>query len=295
MIKKAYTKKKIKIYSLGDVGELNYPYKVINPSTLSIKEIASNTSIISDKIKKSKKPLFIIGESALRGKAGEYIFETLKNFLSENNFLRKDWNALNVLNQHAASVGALDLDFHSIDEKKNFLFFDKIEKNDFKFLYLLGADNIDFDKKDKFIVYQGSHGDKGAEIADIILPGAAYTEKNGLFINLEGRLQNSYKATYPPGEAKEDWIIFNEIIKIMKTPIKYPSIEHLKDSINKSLQQKTKHNYIEKKIVDFVDDKITLTPIDYYYTNAVARSSKTMSECRQIKKKSFSEEVKKVS
>ena len=294
-IRKAYTKKKIKIYSLGDVGELNYPYKVINPSTLSIKEIASNTSIISDKIKKSKKPLFIIGESALRGKAGEYIFETLKNFLSENNFLRKDWNALNVLNQHAASVGALDLDFHSIDEKKNFLFFDKIEKNDFKFLYLLGADNIDFDKKDKFIVYQGSHGDKGAEIADIILPGAAYTEKNGLFINLEGRLQNSYKATYPPGEAKEDWIIFNEIIKIMKTPIKYPSIKHLKDSINKSLKQKTKHNYIEKKIVDFVDEKITLAPIDYYYTNAVARSSKTMSECRQIKKKSFSEEVKKVS
>ena len=101
----------------------------------------------------------------------------MKNFLFNKNFIKKEWNALNVLSQQASRVGAIDLDLHSIREKENFSFFDKLDNDEFKFMYLLGADNINFDKKDKFVVYQGSHGDKGAEIADIILPGAAYTEK----------------------------------------------------------------------------------------------------------------------
>ena len=86
----------------------------------------------------------------------------------------------------------------------NFSFFDKLENKKFKFLYLLGSDNLNIKKENEFIVYQGSHGDRGAEIADIILPGAAYTEQNGLFSNLEGRVQECRKASYPAGDAKED-------------------------------------------------------------------------------------------
>ena len=201
-IRKAYVKNKVKIYSIGDPGDLTYPYQNIGSSTSIIEEIALGTHEISTKIKKSKKPMIIIGESALYGKTGQYIFESLKNFLLNNNYIRRDWNSLNVLSQQASSVGAIDLDFHSINEKENFSFFDKLKNNKFKFLYLLGADDINFNKDSKFIVYQGSHGDRGAEIADIILPGAAYTEKNGLFVNLEGKLQNSYKASYPPGESR---------------------------------------------------------------------------------------------
>ena len=192
-IRKAYKKNNTKIYSIGNPGNLTYPYENIGSSTTIIKNILSGSHALSEKIKKSKKPIVIIGESALSNNHGEYIFETLKHFLFKNNFINNNWNALNILSQDASRVGAIDLDFHSITEKENFSFFDKLDNDEFKFLYLLGADNINFEKKDKFIVYQGSHGDKGAEIADIILPGAAYTEKNGLFVNLEGKVQDAFR------------------------------------------------------------------------------------------------------
>ena len=148
----------------------------------------------------------------------------------------------------------------------------------------MGADNISFDKKDKFIVYQGSHGDKGAEIADIILPGAAYTEKNGLFVNLEGKLQKAYKASYPPGEAREDWIIFKDLADMMKQPLGYNNVKHLRELIYKHIQPKINNKAENKNKVDFVDGTILIKSIDYYYTNPIARSSKVMSECRQISK-----------
>ena len=284
-IRKTYVKKGIEVYSIGDPGDLTYPYKNIGNSTSVIKEIVEETHEISKKIKKSKKPMVILGESALYNNKGKYIFETIKNFLLKNNFLTNEWNALNVLPQQASRVGAIDLGLYSINEKNNFLFFDKLENNDFKFLYLLGADNINFDKKDKFIVYQGSHGDKGAEIADIILPGAAYTEKNGLFINLEGKLQNAYKASYPPGDAKEDWIIFKIISDMMKKPFNHSTVESIRESINRKIKSNIDTKDIKINNVDFVESDITIRTLDYYYSNTIARSSKVMNECRQISKK----------
>ena len=284
-IRKAYINSRLKIYSIGNPGDLTYPYQNIGSNTSVIKEIVSGSHEISSKIKKSKKPLVIIGESALYGKAGQYVFETLKNFLFSNNFIKKEWNALNILTQQASRVGAIDLGIHSINEKENFSFFDKLDNDDFKFLYLLGVDNINFDKKDKFVVYQGSHGDKGAEIADIILPGAAYTEKNGLFVNLEGKLQNAYKASYPPGDAREDWVIFKDLANMMKKPLEYNNVKYLRESINKKIQQKIDHVVNKTNSIDFVDENISIKSIDYYHTNPIARSSKVMSECRQIPKK----------
>ena len=232
-IRKAYVKSRLKIYSIGDPGDLTYPYKKITSNTSSIKEIISGTHEISSMIKNSKKPMIIIGESALNEVTGQYVFESLKKFLFENNFIRKGWNALNILTQQASRVGAIDLGIYNISEKENFLFFNKLDNDEFKLIYLLGADNINFEKKDKFIIYQGSHGDKGAEIADIIIPGAAYTEKNGLFVNLEGKLQNAYKASYPPGEAKEDWVIFKNLANMMKRPLDFSNIEQLHENIKK--------------------------------------------------------------
>jgi len=284
-IRKAYINSRLKIYSIGNPGDLTYPYQNIGSNTSVIKEIVSDSHEISSKIKKSKKPLVIIGESALYGKAGQYVFETLKNFLFSNNFIKKEWNALNILTQQASRVGAIDLGIHSINERENFSFFDKLDNDDFKFLYLLGVDNINFDKKDKFVVYQGSHGDKGAEIADIILPGAAYTEKNGLFVNLEGKLQNAYKASYPPGDAREDWVIFKDLATMMKKPLEYNNVKYLRESINKKIQQKIDHVVNKTNSIDFVDENISIKSIDYYHTNPIARSSKVMSECRQISKR----------
>ncbi len=284
-LEKTYVKKRLKIYSIGNPGDLTYPYEIIGSNTLSIKEIVSGEHKISNKIKKAKKPLVIIGDSALRGKSGKYIFETLKIFLSENNFITKTWNALNLLTQQASRVGALDLGFHSINEKENFTFFDKLENDEFKLIYLLGADNINFEKKNKFIVYQGSHGDKGAEIADIILPGAAYTEKNGLFVNLEGKLQKTFKASYPPGDAREDWIIFKDLANMMKNqPLGYNNVNQLRELILKNVEYKINNNIKSKNVTEFIEENVSIKPIDYYYTNSIARSSKVMSECRKIQK-----------
>jgi len=283
-IRKAYKKNNIKIYSIGDPGDLTYPYYNIGSSTSVIKDIVNGSHEISKKISRSKKPIIIIGDSALYGETGQYIFETLKSYLFNQNHIRKDWNALNILTQQASRVGAIDLNVYSINEKGNFLFFDKLDNNEFKFIYLLGADNFNFEKKDKFVVYQGSHGDKGAEIADIILPGAAYTEKNGLFVNLEGKLQNAYKASYPPGDAREDWTILKDLSYKMNKSIIYNDVNHLREIIKKNINEKI--NNISNKLnkINFVEKSILIKPIDYYFTNSITRSSKVMSECRQISK-----------
>ena len=287
-IRKSYVHNKLKIYSLGDPGDLTYPYKNIGSSTSVIKEIVSSNHEISKEIKKSKKPIIIIGESALYGDKGKYIFEAFKKFLNENNLINSEWNALNILTQQAARVGSIDLGLHTISDKDNFTFFDKLNSGVFKFIYLLGADNLNFEKGDKFIVYQGSHGDKGSEVADIILPGAAYTEKNGLFVNLEGKLQNAYKASYPPGDSKEDWIIFKDLANKLKKPLGFKNLKELRENIIKDLDsiknnKNNKNNKIEN--FNFIQAEILIKPIDYYYTNSIARSSKVMSECRQISKK----------
>jgi len=283
-IRKAYIKNKIKIYSIGNPGDLTYPYQIIGSTTSDIKNIVLGSHKISEKFKKSKKPIVIIGESALYGVAGKYIFETLKSYLNNNNFINNNWNALNVLSQQASRVGSIDLGLYLINKNENFSFFDQLDNDQYKLIYLLGADNFNFEKKDKFVVYQGSHGDKGAEIADIILPGAAYTEKNGLFVNLEGKLQNAYKASYPPGNAKEDWVIFKDLANMMKKPLGYTNLKDLRKNIIKSIQSKINSNSTMLEKIDFIEGEILIKPIDYYYTNSIARASKVMSECRQISK-----------
>ena len=283
-IRKSYIKNRISIYSIGDPGDLTYPYENVGNKMSTLKEIISDTHKISKKIKKAKKPIVIIGESALTGEKGQYIFENIKNYLLKNNFINEKWNALNILTQQASRVGAIDLGLYCINNKSNFSFFDRLEKEDFKFIYLLGADNINFDKKDKFIVYQGSHGDKGAEMADIILPGAAYTEKNGLFINLEGKLQKAYKASYPPGDSREDWKIFQYISKKLKKKMKFDNITSLRKLVYTEIENKMRIKDKKINYVNFIDDEIKIKEIDYYYTNPIARSSKVMSECRQISK-----------
>ncbi len=284
-IKKAYSKNKLKIYSIGNPGDMTYPYIYLGSHTSIIKEIVTNNHELSHLIKKSKKPMVIIGESALQGDAGKYTFESLKKFLSENNFINEKWNGLNILNQQAARVGSLDLDMLSYTEKENFKFFDKLDNNEFKFIYLLGADNFTFEKKDKFIVYQGSHGDRGAQIADIIFPGSAYTEKNGQFVNLEGKMQNAFKASYPPGDSREDWIILKDLANMMKKPLGFRDSNQLRELIKNYINGKIHNSKLNSKIGPFVDKEIFIKSIDYYYTNPIARASKVMSECRQISKK----------
>ena len=165
--------------------------------------------------------------------------------------------------------------------------FQNLNENKFKIIYLLGQDNLDFKKRDEFIIYQGSHGDKGAEIADIILPGAAYTEQSGHYTNLEGKIQKAYKASYPPGNAKEDWQIINEIAELMNSRKLFNDKDELISSMFNYLKLK-KEKESSKSIIsndqnNFDNETLEVRYKDYYFSNVIARSSKTMLDCNNSK------------
>ena len=286
-IRKTFLSKKIPIFSIGSPGDLTYDYKVVGEKTEDIKNIIENENEVKSKLLKSKNPIIIIGESALSLKSGKFILETLKKFLIKNNYINENWNALNFLPKNASTVGAIDLGFFT----KGNSFFEKINKNEFKLIYFVGSDNLNFIKKDEFVIYQGSHGDKIAQIADIILPSPAYTEQHGLFINLEGRLQKSIKASYPPGEAKEDWKIFNIINKKLKNDLLFKNFHELRQMTIDKIKNHTDYDLLPKinpKIIktensDYFNEIIKVDELDYYFSNAIARSSKTMSDCKIAK------------
>ena len=292
-IRKTFVQKKIPIFSIGNPGDLTYEYQIIGDSTEDIKKIINKENDFSQKLLSAKKPIIIIGESALELKSGEYIFEEFKRFLIKNNLINENWNGLNILVQNASTVGLLDLKILQDKKEKSSSFFDDLKNRKFKLLYLLGSDNLEFQKNDEFIVYQGSHGDRGAEIADLILPSATYTEQNGLYENLEGRIQECKKASYPIGEALVDWKIFNQVIKKLGSKDYKVNFDELRKEVLETAPNFSGINELPKKSViktnnietSFFSEKIFVRELDYYYTNSISRSSKTMSECRQIRQK----------
>ena len=285
-IRKSYLKNKIKIISLSDVGDLTYPYEFLDGKTENIKKIIEDSHPISDDLKNSKRPIVIFGQSALKSKSAEYLFESMKNYLSKINKISKEWNSINILSENASTVGSFDLGIYKKSNDRNEVL-KKLNDNFFDVIFLLGQDSLNINKKNEFIIYQGSHGDKGAEIADLILPGAAYTEQDGFYTNLEGKIQKAFKASFPPGSAKEDWIIINELAEKIsgkklfkdKNELDNAMLNFLKIFIEKDL------NKVSSNIpnLSFIDEKIEIQNVDYYYSNSIARSSKTMFECRNQK------------
>ena len=282
-IRKAYLNNNTKIISLNDLGELTYPYKSLDGNTQTIKDIIENKNQISNEIVASKKPLIILGESFLKLKTSKYLFFALKEYLIKNNKFTDDWKSLNLLSSDASTVGNLDLDILSEDED----LFKSLGENRFKIIYLLGQDNLSFNKKDEFIIYQGSHGDKGAEIADIILPGAAYTEQSGHYTNLEGKIQKAYKASYPPGDAKEDWQIINDLAELMNNRKLFNDKDELESSMLNYLNIKKEKDKSKSSqsnnLNSFESEILKINYKDYYFSNVIARSSKTMFDCHNSK------------
>ena len=282
-IRKSFLKNNTEIYSVGDVGDLTYPYKVLPNTTKIIKEICENTHEVSNKIINAKKPIVIIGQSALKLKSGKYIFENIKNFLTSNKKINDQWNSLNIISENASTVGGYDLDLISSNNGKNTTL-EEMHKNNFEVIFFLGQDNINFKKQNEFIIYIGSHGDRGAEAADLILPGAAYTEQEGLYTNLEGKIQKAFQASYPPGDAKEDWEILNDLSELLKRKKIFKNKDELINGLMNYLNlKKNNKDNTNNSAVDFIEEKIFLDLKDYFYSNVIARASKTMSECRNIK------------
>ena len=295
-IRKAYLKNKTKIVSLNDVGDLTYPYESLKGTTEDIKEIIEDKHTVSNIIKESKKPIIILGQSVLSSNSGKYIFESIKYFLKKNNKINNQWNSLNIISENASTVGNYDLGIFQINNGSNQIL-SNLQNHKYELVFLLGQDSLKFNKQNEFIIYQGSHGDRGAEIADIILPGAAYTEQDGYFTNLEGKLQKAYKASYPPGDSKEDWQIINDLAESINSKKLFKNKEELESSLLNYLNLINDKNLSKEstdiKDLTFQNEKIQVNNIDYYYSNLIARASKTMFLCRseKIKLKSTGTEV----
>jgi NADH-quinone oxidoreductase subunit G len=285
-IRKSYLQNKTKIISLNDVGDLTYPYNFLDGNIENIKKIVEGNHEVSNLIKNAKKPLIIFGQSSLKSKFAKYIFESVRSFLEKNDKMSDKWNSLNTISENAATVGSFDLGLYKTEDGSNEVLKD-LESHKFEIIYLLGVDNLKFKKKNEFIIYQGSHGDKGAEMADIILPGAAYTEQNGYFTNLEGKLQKAYKASYPPENAKEDWLIINELAEAMNHRKLFNDKDELDSSmlnqINLYIEKNNSINLSHVKDLEFNQEVLKIDNEDYYYSNVIARASKTMFECKSAK------------
>ena len=207
-IRKRYLTGNLTIATIGVEQDLTYKTTNLGDDINSLIEILEGKSPYSKILKESKKPMLIIGKSALNQDGSKLIINLCKKIAQKYNLIQENFNGFNVLQDNSSIIGAIDIGFTSKDSNINrSSILDKCKKGQIKTLYLLGDDSINIDKellKNTFIIYQGSHGDKGAHIADVILPSATYTEKEATYINIEGRPQKTNRVTFPLGEAKED-------------------------------------------------------------------------------------------
>jgi len=286
-IRKAYLKGKLKIYSIGDAGDLTYPYEVIgsDPTALSDKKLAEIFA-------SAKNPVVILGTAALARTDGAAIFAAAKNLAEKNGVIKDGWNGFNVLHHAAGRVGALDLGFVPAKGGRDIAgIFDAAGKGDVKFVYLLGADEFDMGLLGKaFVVYQGHHGDDGAHRADVILAGAAYTEKDATYVNLEGRVQRAKRCVFPPGQAKEDWAIIRALSDVLGKALPYNNLAQLRARMEKQAPHFAQVGEIvaaKPSTINHQPSTISATPFDnyitnYYMTDPISRASKTMAECTKL-------------
>ena len=280
-IRKSFLNNNLQIFSYGNVGDLTYPYQILPNDTAEILALINGDSEMSKKLISAKKPIIMLGQSFFKLKSAQILFEKLKNFLKSNGKINDEWNSIGVISNHSSTVGSYDLDIVNSDGSNNSTL-NKIKNNKIDMLFLFGQDDLVFSKKNEYVVYIGTHGDRGAEISDLILPGAAYTEKESHYTNLEGKLQKTYKASFPPGDALEDWEIINKLSELIKRKKIFKDKNELLDSMENYLKLKKEKpsKQLSNKSIDVIDEKIKVHEIDYYYSNVIARASKTMSECR---------------
>jgi NADH-quinone oxidoreductase subunit G len=263
------------------------------PDTLG--QIANGSHPFAQVLKDAKAPMLILGMGALARPDGPAILGLAKQVADGCGLVKDGWNGFNVLHTAAARVGGLELGFvpqngASGPGRDTAKILDGAGKGEIEFIYLLGADEIDPSHFGKaFVVYQGHHGDKGAHRADVVLPGAAYTEKDGTYMNTEGRAQLAMLAIFPPGEAKEDWAILRALSERLGKPLPYDTLEQLRARLYQANRHFQRLNAIDPAPwQDFgakgaaAQSQPFASPIaNYYMTDPISRASITMAECTQ--------------
>jgi len=268
-----------------------------------LEQIANGSHDFAKVLTDAKRPMIVLGSGALTRKDGAAVLKLAAKIAADIGMIgpagshaEGGWNGFNILHTAASRVAALDLGFLPTGGARDVArIVDGAQKGEIDFIYLLGADEFDVAHLGRaFVVYQGSHGDAGAHHADVILPGAAYTEKDGLYVNFEGRVQRGRRATFPPGEAKEDWAILRALSEVLGVKLPYDDRAALLAALEKdathfaSLNAAPVHADTSAVTWGAVGDSgaldsasVTYGVADYYLTNPIARASETMARCSQ--------------
>ena len=273
-IQKAIRKRGAKVFAIGPVTDLTYKVEWLGDDLSSL---AKAPKALAEALKAAERPAIIVGGGALRY-AG--VHGAALAFAKKFNLVRDGWNGFNVLHFAAARMGGLMLGYAHEGGIK------KLAALSPKLAFFLGADEVDFSLfADSFKVYVGHHGDKGAHHADVILPGAAYSEKSGTYVNLEGRVQRGERAVFPPGDAREDWAIFRALSDVLGKRLPFDNIEQLRAHMTLAVpvlgvEGLADYGWSAPSLPASVSGKIADYPIkDFYLTNAICRASETMQKC----------------
>jgi NADH-quinone oxidoreductase subunit G len=289
-IRKRFLKGGLKVAVIGPKLDLTYPYQHLGQTADLLAQIASGAHPFAEVLKNAKAPMLVLGQGALRGPEGAAVLGQARKLAESCNLLREDWNGFNVLQTAAARVGGLEIGFVPQQGGRDLAgILDGAAKGEIAFVYLLGADEIDMAKLGKaFVVYQGHHGDAGAHRADVVLPGSAYTEKSGLYVNTEGRPQMTRKAAFAPGEAKEDWAILRALSEKLGKALPYDSLDQLRKALFAAAPHLQKLNAIAPARWEGFGAEGAVTarafqlPIaNYYMTDPISRASETMAKCTE--------------
>ena len=289
-IRKRYLRGGLKVGVIGPQLDLTYPYQHLGQTADVLGQIASGAHPFAEVLKNAKAPALIVGQGALRGAEGAAVLGLARKAADACNLIREDWNGFNVLQTAAARVGGLEIGFVPQQGGRDAAgILDGASKGEIEFVYLLGADEIDTAKLGKaFVVYQGHHGDAGAHRADVILPGSAYTEKSGIYVNTEGRPQMTRQAAYAPGEAKEDWAILRALSAKLHRPLPYDSLDELRKALFKAAPNLQRLNAINPAAWESfgADGNVTARAFqmavgNYYMTDPISRASETMAKCTE--------------
>jgi NADH-quinone oxidoreductase subunit G len=287
-IRKRYLHGNCPIGSVGPVVDLTYPVERLGAGPASLRDLVDGKGSFSEKLKAAKHPLIIVGMGAVARPDGGVVLALVRKLAGKLDAVRDDWNGFAVLHTAAARVAGLDLGLVPGPGGRDVEgILAGCAKGEIAAVYLLAADEIDTKRLGKaFVVYQGHHGDAGAHRADVILPGAAYTEKPGTYVNTEGRVQLGFRAAYPPGEAREDWAILRALSERLGMRLPYDSLDQVRSrlvAVNRTfaaLDQQQPGAWGEFGQEGALSESPFVSPItNFFMTCPISRASRTMAEC----------------
>ncbi|MEZ0003878.1 NADH-quinone oxidoreductase subunit NuoG [Sinorhizobium fredii] len=293
-IRKRYRMGIFPIAVIGERGELRYEYEYLGAGTETLAELVAGKGKFFETLKKAERPLIIVGQGAVAGEGGSAVLANAAKLAVAVGAAGAEWNGFAVLHTAASRVGGLDLGFVPGTGGKSAA--GMIDGTDA--LFLLGADEIDLSARKGFTVYIGSHGDNGAHAADVILPGAAYTEKSGTWVNTEGRVQFGNRAGFAPGDAREDWAIIRALSDVLGRKLPFDSLGELRAKLCAAHPHFAEVDGIAAGSSDEIAalaqkagemaKSVFASPVkDFYLTNPIARASAVMAECSALARNNF--------